>query len=103
MGSFLLAQLFFTSGVTDPQGRHSGSPTPPSETENIEYSSEYCPHKDVHVLRSMLPLHDEKVCRRDQVKDLEMGDYSALSGWALDVITRGAYRGRQESQNKEAT
>ena len=37
------------------------------------------------------------------MKDLEMGDYSALSGWALDVITRVLIRGRQESQSKEAT
>ena len=35
------------------------------------------------------------------MKDLEMGDYSALSGWALDVITRVLIRGRQERGGRD--
>lgn len=33
-------------------------------------------------------------CRCDQIKDLEMGDFPGLSGWAFNVITNVLMRAR---------
>lgn len=48
----------------------------------------------------MSPYVEKGVGRGDQVKDLEMGDYSELSVWALNVISvciRGR-RGRFDTE-----
>ena len=49
----------------------------------------------------MLPTWQKRFCKCDEVKDLEIGDYSGLFEWSLNAITRVLYKRKVEGGMRE--